>query len=107
MGAFGGFVFGLFLGVCLAVGVHLGGRLRMAAIARSRKPVDLDGGEYYVVPAEEYGHLVTARDLTRAAVNQMQAKRHLSDPFIDRRRAPRIDPGNDLDLAGRPLKPGS
>lgn len=84
--------------------------------ARSRQPEHIDGEDYYIVPAQEYQHLITARDLARAAIRDLERRRHLAtvpamDPYKDRRELPRYQSdrsgGGDMSPRGGQLTPGS
>jgi hypothetical protein len=97
--AFGGFVLWFYRGL-------------LVVKARSRQPQRIEGEDYYIVPAAEYGNLITARDLARAAVRDLERRRHVSaaDPYKERREPgyqTRADGGHDKSPRGGQLEPGS
>lgn len=107
----------IFLGSCigflLGLAVVWFYRGLLTVKARSRQPERIDGEDYYLVPAQEYGNLITARDLARAAIRDLTRRRLVTgaNPYEDRRAEPRYqtraDGGNDMSPRGGQLKPGS
>jgi hypothetical protein len=109
-------VIGMFVGFLLGMLLLWFYRGLLTVKARSRQPEHIEGEDYFIVPSQEYQHLVTARDLTRAAVRDLERRRHVGrvpavDPYKDRRELPRYQDdasgGDDMSPRGGQLKPGS
>lgn len=126
---------GLIVGIGLGIAALYVGAGYLIDRSVDRAPLRLLGGGYYIVPSREYSNLMTSRDLVRASIARIQATKRETEvadaearaganPFAERRTHDDPDtvlvrgerrkvsefipgPQHDLDVAGRPLTPGS